>query len=755
MPTKHTAAFPGMAERKNLIQQLREMGGRGNQFPPYLNALQQLDKLLTQYSHRDPFGLAQPLTEQDRQQLMQAVLAAANAGEAVLADAENRNAQNEEAPLLVERLQKLLSTDYAALSAYDPARELSLPELQEEARKLTVDFRGKKLEVKSGRSAARIPMTVVDADGTRRRGFFTKASSVNIVSEYQKAIEQAKALCNENGKKALNGILAKIKKSLSQLKDYKELGERDDLFLAAASRFSNPGKAHGWAREMLKQYKVNTKNIPDKALAILEDYFATMKENAANHLGLTDLKLKEGIRLDNRNSAMSAVADLVGLPHLLARSTPMRFLSEDGQEIEGTFMEQAKGQDLQGPGTENRKPYAQVADNPFVEGNNPLIKQLADLQVLDYLCGNVDRHGANLVYQLDDNGKIIGIQGIDNDSSFGRFSAQKKQLNRMYGLDQMNVMSAGMAEKIKNLTPEMLRLSLRGYEMEQEDLDAACARLAEVQARIRNANELGDIQNGFPPLAKGKLNIISDATIGKLNINYAKQQCGESLVSMITETLKGDLQLARANGFDRKYYETHREEFAPKHPPQEVSATVRKFTAGGMADALGEAARLVKNEATGFEITAYTGYWRRSSGAFRDMVRAANNAAKLQKRLTAVFQADQSREKLLRDDQAVREEKALSDQAMDRLEQQTERYLQRKMNQRGAADTADLLKKANGAYERKRIEYALKMQEAVRNYRQLDNPNAEKTQEERKAVEARLESRKLREQLGGDGIGIH
>lgn len=211
------------------------MGGDKNRFLPYVAALKNLDTLLEQYSRGDLFGLAPALTEEDRQRLMQSILAAANAGEAFLADAENRNALNEEAPLLAERMQALLSTDYAALNAYDPARGLSLPEIQEEARTLTVDFRGKKLEVKSGLSAARIPMTVVDADGTKRRGFFSKARYVDITAEYQKAIEKAKALCNDKGQQALDILLGKIKTNISALRGYEETANRDDLALATAA----------------------------------------------------------------------------------------------------------------------------------------------------------------------------------------------------------------------------------------------------------------------------------------------------------------------------------------------------------------------------------------------------------------------------------------------------------------------------------------------------------------------------------------
>ena len=37
---------------------------------------------------------------------------------------------------------------------------------------------------------------------------------------------------------------------------------------------------------------------------------------------------------------------------------------------------------------------------------NRLLKQLADLEALDYICGNVDRHTGNLMYQVE-NGRIV------------------------------------------------------------------------------------------------------------------------------------------------------------------------------------------------------------------------------------------------------------------------------------------------------------------------------------------------------------
>ena len=47
-----------------------------------------------------------------------------------------------------------------------------------------------------------------------------------------------------------------------------------------------------------------------------------------------------------------------------------------------------------------------------------VLQQLSDIEVLDFICGNVDRHMGNLIYTVENN-KIVSVKGVDNDSSFG------------------------------------------------------------------------------------------------------------------------------------------------------------------------------------------------------------------------------------------------------------------------------------------------------------------------------------------------
>ncbi len=44
------------------------------------------------------------------------------------------------------------------------------------------------------------------------------------------------------------------------------------------------------------------------------------------------------------------------------------------------------------------------------------MSQITDIQVLDFICGNTDRHFGNLMYGFDKNGKLM-LQAFDNDTS--------------------------------------------------------------------------------------------------------------------------------------------------------------------------------------------------------------------------------------------------------------------------------------------------------------------------------------------------
>jgi hypothetical protein len=93
--------------------------------------------------------------------------------------------------------------------------------------------------------------------------------------------------------------------------------------------------------------------------------YSDQAKNLGKHFNSALLGMEKAARIDNRNTAMSSVAKLLGQPNLVAKSVNMKFMDENGNVQEGTFMDVADGIDLAAGGEKMRL----VNENPF-EGRN-------------------------------------------------------------------------------------------------------------------------------------------------------------------------------------------------------------------------------------------------------------------------------------------------------------------------------------------------------------------------------------------------
>ncbi len=168
----------------------------------------------------------------------------------------------------------------------------------------------------------------------------------------------------------------------------------------------------------------------------------------------------------------------------------MRIVDKDGNVIEGTFMEAAKGYDFK-----NLPPEAaRITPAAIQNTDGKAFRDLANLQVLDYICGNFDRHYVNMFYQFDENGKLCGVQGIDNDGAFGAIG--KKQLqdegynySHLVNLSNMKVIPKETAARVMALDEAALKYMLRGYGLSEEELQAAGFRLNKMKQAITRSKQ--------------------------------------------------------------------------------------------------------------------------------------------------------------------------------------------------------------------------------------------------------------------------
>ena len=206
----------------------------------------------------------------------------------------------------------------------------------------------------------------------------------------------------------------------------------------------------------------------------LAPFLSKEKNKISQYSRIHDLNV--GDRIDSRSSAMSAVASLFGQDKLLAKSESMNLKHPNGRVIKGTFMDFADGVDLLHLNAAD--PYVGTQGDEIIESGRGL-KSIADLGVLDYICGNTDRHEANMLYQFDENGKFTGVVGIDNDMSFGNLTSGRRV--RGGEPEDLQVISEEMAAAIKKVTPDEMRLALHGYGLSEKDLNCAVARMKTVQ----------------------------------------------------------------------------------------------------------------------------------------------------------------------------------------------------------------------------------------------------------------------------------
>ena len=197
-----------------------------------------------------------------------------------------------------------------------------------------------------------------------------------------------------------------------------------------------------------------------------------------------------GSNINRRNNAMSDYARLLGVGNIVARSVPMT-IKNKGRNIDGSFMVNADGfgySDLM----KEAKVRAFGSDSRQLALSGSAVKSINTLQILDFLCANVDRHQGNMFYQIDTvNGQptIVGVQGIDNDASFGAVDYQGDgPIYYMSKIDDIKLIDSALAENILGLSEDDMEKTILPTGLSVTEVSAAKERLEALKEKIRSGN---------------------------------------------------------------------------------------------------------------------------------------------------------------------------------------------------------------------------------------------------------------------------
>lgn len=392
---------------------------------------------------------------------------------------------------IVTNISKTLTKDMAMLAKCDPMEPGSLSEIISQSRSHTIHLKSSDIKTEGAALSKRIPLKTTSG----KKGFFTPKTTYNVDKEWIKQIDDYLGrIGNEiNG---LGKFEDKVKKRLERLKTEEKVIEffceycpscpMEEYLKYAKDRNQTAKMVRGVARIMgipTEEYdKPGNNNLKESVWKLIDNM-----ANLVNRKGIMKVTgIKKDSNISDRNCAMTDMAKLLGCSNILANSAPMTVFI-DGEKVEGVFMETVDGTDI------NRfKEDDEIfsADEDSFEKGAEAMGQVADLQVLDYICGNTDRHMGNIIYQFgkDKDNKVVfkGIKGIDNDCSMGTPNIQKGQkIQCMVNPEDMQFIREDMLKKIVSLKKETIDMQLSHYELTTEEKDAVWERVEKVRQAVK------------------------------------------------------------------------------------------------------------------------------------------------------------------------------------------------------------------------------------------------------------------------------
>lgn len=185
-------------------------------------------------------------------------------------------------------------------------------------------------------------------------------------------------------------------------------------------------------------------------------------------------EIKPGSNITGRNVATYRMAVILGAERCVARSETAQ-IKVNGKGTFGNLMEEAQGKDAYAVAMQGAKYTADC------------IEDMANMHVLDMICGQVDRHKGN--YFLNSQMGMAGsVKMIDNEMAFGNLNAEKleKGVNSLPAFNMMAiaVMSDEVRKRIKDLDKKTMELLLEDV-LSADEISAAANRLKFIQEKIR------------------------------------------------------------------------------------------------------------------------------------------------------------------------------------------------------------------------------------------------------------------------------
>jgi len=397
--------------------------------------------------------------------------------------------------LEIRRANRQANRELSYIENIPQGESVSYSTLHRQSTDVTIDTGEGNLEKVGGFLSDRIAIRYMNENGVLEEGFFTQDYAPEWTIE--EICERAKSVAP-----TLTPIIDAIYSTPNAMAG---LSEREYNF--------KPDK-DGMRNTEAVPLVLDTLGI-DKSL--YQGKVFTQEETAALHdLGLRfssleimkNVHIRAGIEpgsnINQRNTAMSDMATLLGCGKDIAKSMPMT-LMVNGQPMRGSFMKKASGL-----GSEQILNLKLTDGKDFEVDYESLGESCANLLIMDYICANIDRHSGNIFYDLQpsaDGKKMVlkGVKGIDNDLSFGNKDiSEYTAVKNLPALGDINTIPKALADKVRGLNKETLASILVKSNISPSQIDSCWNRVQKLQKKIQK-NPAGFIVEKYNREIFGKI----------------------------------------------------------------------------------------------------------------------------------------------------------------------------------------------------------------------------------------------------------
>lgn len=390
--------------------------------------------------------------------------------------------------------------DFYALTA-EQQSETSLPELLANARTVqlhTDDLIKLRDSKATGGGASDVLKLNVDGGNV---GSVESGKQATHYFKFEDEIDTSKILIPEDNQSQRNFLGATaIDNMLERFPEIK--GTKDEKIIREFAKKMNGGGYQD--KDLPLQSLTDSGKAAMKAINSLMVGTSVTYDNILHELGYNSKETERKVNMSKRNVATSRVAEILGMGHLVAKSETAEIIDDNNNVFRGNMMESAiKGKSSVEIAAEQQKGEAVDALKKASKGSGYQLKisasgglqrDMCNLQILDCICGQVDRHGSNFIISQNAEGEMTGVQGIDNDASFGlnednSFARDKARhnrsvVNRETGTLAMPFIDNEAAQRIESLDGSVFEYILKDL-LTDDEIKACITRFEKIKQAIK------------------------------------------------------------------------------------------------------------------------------------------------------------------------------------------------------------------------------------------------------------------------------